>query len=94
MSASEGSAARSLDPRWHSAPRARLVEPAAGGWVPAKDTDSPAIALQHRLHAAVVQNPFAPLPVHPADRLLRTVSRGAGYASFAAAVALIGWLAV
>jgi len=92
MSAFEGSAARSFDRHWRSGPRAAAATAHEGRWAPVQDADSPAVALQRKVQASIVGNPFPPLPVHPADQVLRAVSRGAGYASFAAGVALVGWL--
>lgn len=92
MSAFEGSAARSIDQHSQAGADAAAVRLSEAQWPPATDAGGPAVALQRKLHASIVENPFPPLPVHPADQLLRTVSRGAGYASFAATVALIGWL--
>lgn len=92
MSAFEGSVARSFDQFPQSV--AGSAERAEGAWTPTQRTESPALDLQRQVRASVVENPFPELPVHPADQLLRVVSRGAGYVSLAAAVALIGWLVV
>lgn len=93
MNLHKASALFPFDQQADPAPKQSLPENRT--WSPTGDDTSPALRLQHQLHAAITrQGSFGVEEIPFAERAIRLASRAAGYVSLAAAVLLIGWLIV
>lgn len=91
MSAVKRPTTQSPDP----APAAAQPEADDASWNAAEGATSPARDLQRELQAAFVHEVMLPeLPVSFGERVLRGISRAAGYVALAGTVALIVWLVI